>query len=76
MELELIDDAIEKDLPIFAICRGLQILNVYHGGTLIQHLSSAERHDGSAGILRSQYMRSRLSQAVCSRTLRARVAGK
>jgi putative glutamine amidotransferase len=45
IELELIHNAIEKDLPIFAICRGLQILNVYHGGTLIQHLSSAERHD-------------------------------
>ncbi|MGI9075328.1 MAG: gamma-glutamyl-gamma-aminobutyrate hydrolase family protein [Bryobacteraceae bacterium] len=45
VELELIHDAIEKDLPILAICRGLQILNVYHGGTLIQHLSGAERHD-------------------------------
>ena len=43
-ELELIDHAIDKDVPILAICRGLQILNVYHGGTLIQHLSSVERH--------------------------------
>jgi putative glutamine amidotransferase len=40
IELEAITRAIEKDLPILAICRGLQILNVYHGGTLAQHLGS------------------------------------
>jgi putative glutamine amidotransferase len=45
IELELIHEALEKDLPIFAICRGLQILNVYHGGTLIQHVPSVQRHD-------------------------------
>jgi putative glutamine amidotransferase len=44
VELDLIGQALARDLPIFAICRGLQILNVYHGGTLIQHLSS-EKHD-------------------------------
>jgi len=40
IELKLISEALERDLPIFAICRGLQILNVHHGGSLIQHLSS------------------------------------
>lgn len=46
-ELDLIEVAITKDIPLFAICRGLQILNVFHGGTLLQHLPSAARHDPS-----------------------------
>ena len=44
-ELALIKDALDRDLPLFGICRGLQILNVYHGGTLVQHLEATARHD-------------------------------
>jgi putative glutamine amidotransferase len=43
-ELELLDQALQSDLPVFAICRGLQLLNVHGGGTLRQHLASP-RHD-------------------------------
>ncbi len=45
VELEQIHAAMERNLPILAICRGLQILNVYHGGTLIQHIDNTAKHD-------------------------------
>lgn len=38
----LLQRAIEKNLPILGICRGCQILNVHHGGSLWQDLSYAE----------------------------------
>jgi gamma-glutamyl-gamma-aminobutyrate hydrolase PuuD len=37
-ELALVRAALDRDLPLLAICRGLQILNTALGGTLIQHL--------------------------------------
>ncbi|SRR5579871_1868385 len=37
-ELPLIRQAVEEDVPIFAICRGIQSLNVALGGTLYQDL--------------------------------------
>ncbi|HID56119.1 TPA: gamma-glutamyl-gamma-aminobutyrate hydrolase family protein [Candidatus Poribacteria bacterium] len=43
VEMELTKLALERDLPIFAICRGIQVLNVAAGGTLYQDLS---QHSG------------------------------
>ena len=39
-DYKLIDFAKQKNIPILGICRGFQILNVYHGGTLYQDLSA------------------------------------
>lgn len=49
LEIALVREALDRDLPILAICRGIQVLNVAAGGTLLQHLPSqcpgGERHD-------------------------------
>jgi putative glutamine amidotransferase len=42
MELELARLALDQDLPIFGVCRGMQLLNVVRGGSLYQHVP-AER---------------------------------
>jgi putative glutamine amidotransferase len=38
-ELELARRAVEEDLPLLAICRGIQVLNVARGGSLVQDIS-------------------------------------
>ncbi|MEU8470352.1 gamma-glutamyl-gamma-aminobutyrate hydrolase family protein [Streptomyces sp. NPDC029006] len=43
-ELALIDAALAAGVPVLGICRGMQLLNVALGGTLVQHLDGhAER---------------------------------
>ena len=42
MELEMVAAAITADMPVLAICRGLQILNVALGGTLVQDIGSED----------------------------------
>jgi len=37
-EFALLADALDRELPTFAICRGAQVLNVLRGGDLVPHL--------------------------------------
>ncbi|MGI4895094.1 MAG: gamma-glutamyl-gamma-aminobutyrate hydrolase family protein [Janthinobacterium lividum] len=44
VELGLLAHALERGLPVLGVCRGLQLLDVAHGGTLHQHLPDLLGH--------------------------------
>jgi len=51
-ELALLERALARDLPVLAICRGSQVLNVARGGDLVQHLPEVvgdEKHKHTPG---------------------------
>jgi len=43
-EIALVRAAIERDTPVLGICRGMQLINVARGGTLLQHLPDRFGH--------------------------------
>jgi gamma-glutamyl-gamma-aminobutyrate hydrolase PuuD len=46
LEIALARAASARGLPVLAICRGVQILNVSRGGALVQHLPDVAGHEG------------------------------
>jgi putative glutamine amidotransferase len=46
-ELALVEAALAAGIPLLGICRGMQLLNVALGGTLVQHVDG---HTGSVGV--------------------------
>ena len=46
----LLQDAYATRKPILGICYGLQILNVYRGGTLLQHIESPINHEAGKSV--------------------------
>jgi putative glutamine amidotransferase len=54
-EINLFDAALRHEIPVFGICRGIQLMNVALGGTLIQDV--ATEHPGAASVGHRQHER-------------------
>ena len=50
-ELALLTAALERDLPVLAICRGVEVLNVARGGDLVQHLPDVLGHEEHRAVV-------------------------
>jgi gamma-glutamyl-gamma-aminobutyrate hydrolase PuuD len=46
-EIALLEAAMQADMPVLGICRGMQLMNVVFGGRLIQHLPGHRTEDDS-----------------------------
>ncbi len=46
LEFLLMHEALRSEMPIMGICRGLQVMNVYFGGSLIIDIPDRLRHTG------------------------------
>ena len=44
LQFDILDRFVKAKKPVFGICRGLQIINVYFGGTMTQDIPTAEKH--------------------------------
>jgi putative glutamine amidotransferase len=44
-EMRMLQAALDRDMPVLAICRGSQVLNVARGGDLVQHLPDEVGHE-------------------------------
>ncbi len=52
-EVGLVRGALERDMPLLGICRGMQLLNVACGGTLLQHVPERYGHHEHRRVLGS-----------------------
>jgi putative glutamine amidotransferase len=74
----LLEDAYKLHKPMLGICYGLQSMNVFRSGTLIQHIESPIDHSAGRNVAKAHTVEiepeSRLAQLVGASTVRKKVA--
>ncbi len=50
LEWKIMDEFVAKKKPVFGICRGVQVMNVYFGGTLIQDIPDQLGGEHAQGV--------------------------
>lgn len=55
LDFALLAAALARDIPVAAICRGMQVLNVASGGTLIQHIPGHRNEEPNATSMSMQH---------------------
>ncbi len=51
LDFNILDYAVKNSIPIFGICRGLQVMNVYFNGTLYQDIDKIHHFNNKAKVL-------------------------
>ncbi|MCI7730868.1 gamma-glutamyl-gamma-aminobutyrate hydrolase family protein [Enorma burkinafasonensis] len=65
IELYLLEGAERRGMPVLGICRGLQIMNIAHGGSLYHDLPAQHPADhGTLAITHDAYMDGRISHRI------------
>ena len=68
-EIAMLTAALERDMPVLAVCRGSQVLNVARGGDLVQHLPEVvgdERHKHTPGVFADHDVRVEEGSRLCA----------
>jgi gamma-glutamyl-gamma-aminobutyrate hydrolase PuuD len=68
-EWDLTESALEREMPVLGICRGMQLLNVVRGGDLHQHLPSSgaeETHKQAPGVFARHEIEIASDSKLCS----------
>jgi putative glutamine amidotransferase len=78
-ELALARRALEREMPVLGVCRGMQVLNVARGGTLVQHLPDllgGDRHRHTLGAFADHEVRLEPGSLAATAAMAERIAVK